>query len=250
LNITLASCFVNSQPYLPRYFAQCVALADALRERGDSLSFIWGEGDSTDGTLKQLRAAKWRLKAAIVDCAHGGQIFGSVVREERFRQLGEVGRKIYAQIPADCDVFVWAESDLIWQPDTVLGLIDRVGQPAYPRYVIADKWGYRVEDIPLVAAVAPPIILHRERWPRDTWYDTAFFIKDGRNFEHRPPWHPGNDGRPMVEMERVGSMLAMDANYVRRVTMDERVIGGICDDIRALGGAVFFAADLPEVIHE
>ena len=253
MNITLCSAFRNSvaNGHLSRYLAQCHDLDGALYEAGHRLSFVWGEGDSTDDTLKVLTAARWRFKAEIVDCTHGGaEQYGSVVRAERFRQLAHVGRCIYAALPADCAIMVWAESDLIWKPKTVVELVNRVGQPAYPRHVIADLWGYRVRDIPLVAAVAPPIILHRAHWGYRTFYDVAFFVKDGRNFDHQPPWHPGNDGRPMVEMERVGSMVAMDANYVRKIVMDERVIGGVCDDIRALGGAVWFAADLEAVIHE
>lgn len=252
MKIALGSVFNNSTPYLQRYFAQVIALQEALHARDDSLYCVWGEGDSTDGTLAQLAGALFRIPGTLVDVAHGGQIFGSVAVEERFRQLAEVGRKLWAKIPQNADVVLWVESDLIWSAETALGLIDRVGTPAYARFMEADRYGYTPATIPAVAAVAPSIILHRGQWRRDTFYDVAFFVKDGCNFEHRPPWHPGNDGRAMVEMERVGSMVAFDAELLRQAapSYDERVLGGLCDDIRALGGGVWFAADLPAVIHE
>lgn len=237
MNITLASIFVNSAPTLPRYFAQCVALADALHARGDRLSFLWGEGDSTDNTLAMLEGAGYRIKSSVVDVTHGGQIFGSVVREERFRQLGQVGRTLWAEIPEGADVVLYVESDLIWEPETALGLIDRVG--------------------PEVDAIAPPILLERQGWPRWSWYDTYAFVCNGEHFTHRPPWHlalhPATEAGPgLLEMETVGSMLAVRGDYFRKAaqTYDERVIMGLCEDIRKLGGRVWFDPTIKAVIHE
>lgn len=250
MNITLASCFVNSTPYLPRYFAQVVALHDALAERGDRLTCLWGEGDSTDETRRTLEAMRWRLNSTVIDVTHGGPIFGSVVREERFRQLAGVGRKMWAAIPADCDVFLWVESDLIWSVPTALGLIDLVDRSVYEGMLIEPH-------VPLVdggdiQAVAPPIHLQRFGWRSGSWYDTFGFKAAGQHFEHRPPYHPAiREGR-LLEMETVGSMAAFDAWYFveAAATYDERVMMGLCDDIRKIGGHVWYAPFLPPVIHE
>lgn len=232
MNITLASIFTNSTPYLRRYFAQVVALSDALYDRGDKLTCLWGEGDSTDHTRAMLDAMRWRLNSQVVDVTHGGEIFGSVERAERFRQLAGVGRKLFAALPADAEVVLYVESDLIWSPATALGLIDGVG--------------------PDVAAIAPPILLNRAHWPNDTWYDTWAFRAGGVHFTHRPPYHPWNDGRSLLELESAGSMLAIDAGYARRAaqTYDERVLMGLCEDIRKQGGRICFDPTLPPAIHE
>lgn len=232
MNITIASIFANATGYLRRYFAQCVALSDALIERGAKPTFLWGEGDSTDKTLRWLLSMRWRLNSRVIDVSHGGEIFGSVVRKERFRQLAEVGRRLWAEVPADSDVMLWVESDLIWSVETALGLIDEVR--------------------PGVEAVAPAILLERERWPINTFYDTHAFVRYGRHFEHRPPYHPANDGRSLLEMETVGSMVAMQAEHFRRAakTYDERVIMGACEDIRSNGGRVWFTPVIPPAIHQ
>lgn len=251
MNITLASCFVNSNPYLRRYFAQVVALHDALSTRGDKLTCVWGEGDSTDHTRRMLEAMRWRLNSTVIDVTHGGQIFGSVVREERFRQLAGVGRKIWAEIPADCDVLLWVESDLIWETETALGLIDCVGETAMLP-IGETKLDYSYAGLP-VTVIAPRILLDRPGWGTGvSFYDTHAYTRNGKHFAHRPPYHPDNNGHGLLEMSTVGSMVAMQASYARQAaeTYDERVIMGMCEDIRAKGGRVWFDPTLPPVIHE
>ena len=229
MNICLCSAFRDSCEYLQRYLAQVTALDEVLHARGDKLSFVWGEGDSTDHTRRTLNAARFRFNAVVVDCSHGGTVFDSVVVAERFRQLAHVGRCIFAEIPKTADVVVWVESDLVWQPETIVGLIDRLGDD--------------------VAAVAPSIILHRDGWPSNTWYDThCYYTADGKHFKHRPPYHVANTGG-MMEMGSVGSCVAMDAVLARAVTIDERVIMGICEDIRKMGGRIWYDPTLPAIVH-
>lgn len=252
MNITLASCFRNSTPTLQRYFRQCDALDTALYHAGHRLSFIWGEGDSTDGTLKMLHAARWRFKVVIVDCTHGGsEQFGSVVRAERFKQLAHVGRVIFRAIPADCDIFVYCESDLIFEPATIVGLIERVGQPAYTRYMVADRHGYTPDNIPNVDVIAPPILLDRPGWGKGVnFYDTYAYTRNGRHFEHRKPYHPDNDGESLLELDTAGSCLAMSGESARGIVFDERVLMGVCEQIRAKEGKVWFDPNLPPCIHQ
>lgn len=109
MNITLCSAFRNAEKYQDRYFNQVEQLADVLRDRNDSLWCVWGEGDSTDKTLRQLcmGLALNRIDGGIVDCTHSGPTFESIEHPQRFRQLAHVGNKILSAIPADADVVLW-----------------------------------------------------------------------------------------------------------------------------------------------
>lgn len=240
MNIALCSAFRDAASYLPRYVRQVDALGQALAARGDRFALVWGEGDSHDQTLERLIVAAQGIPWPVhrVDCTHGGGHYGSVVNAERFRQLAFVGRQIFATVPLGADIVIYVESDLIWQPETMLGLIEHLAQPA------------PIHRAPVVA-VAPPIILQRAGWPRETWYDTHAFVAEGCHFEHRPPWHFRNSGAStMIELETAGSCLAMRAHYARAAVMDERVLMGMCEQFREMGGSVWLDLALPAVIHE
>ncbi len=219
MNITLASAFRNSVPYLQRYLSQCDALVDALYYAGHRLSFVWGEGDSTDSTLAMLRAATWRFKADIVDCTHGGaEQYGSVVRAERFKQLAHVGAVIWKAIPDDCDVFVYVESDLIWEPATILGMVERLGE--YP-------------------AISPMVLLDRTGWSKKAFYDTWGGVgMDGRHFEHQPPYNAGYNPDQPFQVRSMGSCMAFRGDIARRLKIDDDVFQGICRQIYEMGHTV------------
>ncbi len=254
MNVVLVSIFVDSTPYLIRYFGQVIGLQDALQARDNDLLCLWGEGDSTDHTRQMLKGAGYRIKSRVIDVTHGGQIYGSVVKKERFRQLASVGRKLFAEVPPNADIVLYAESDLIWGVDTALGLIGGVGGNATPTPGKRLAHGHRRTMILSgeIAVIAPPILLRRDHWEEDTWYDTFGFVSHGVHFSHRPPYHPANDGVSLLEMETVGSMLAVDAAHFRQAaaTYDDRVLGGLCQDIRKQGGQIWFDPTLPPVIHE
>ena len=219
MNITLASAFRDSVPYLQRYLSQCSDLDTLLYHAGHKLSFVWGEGDSADSTLAMLTAAKWRFKADVVDCTHGGGEWGSVVRAERFRQLAHVGRVIWGALPESADVVVYCESDLVWEPATMLGLIERVGE--YP-------------------AISPMVFLDRAGWSKKAWYDTWGGVgMDGQHFEHRPPYNAGyNPDRPF-QVRSMGSCMAFRSDIARKLKIDERVFQGMCAQIYEMGESVW-----------
>lgn len=231
MNITLCSAFRNSvqNGHLDRYIEQVWALHGVLDERGDRLHCVWGEGDSVDDTRFQLAEGLYGWEFTLVDCTHGGAEYGSVERAERFRQLAHVGNTIFRAIPPQTDVVLWVESDLIWDPDAILGLI------------------YRLETYPVIA---PKIILRRAHWASDTWYDTLAFVKDGKHFEHAKPWHPANDGQTILQMDTVGSVVAFRAEIAKRIVFDERVLMGACEQAYRMGYSVWFDPTLPAVIHE
>lgn len=251
MNICLCSAFRDSGPYIQRYFEQITALGAALFDRGDRLALVWGEGDSADHTLAHLSmaAAAIGYPVDLVNCTHGGGHYGSVVREERFRQLAHVGRVIFRAIPAHADVVVYVEADLIWQPVTIQRMIDRVfGQREGGRSMF--PLNYTVECFN-VDVIAPPILLDRPGWGTGiNFYDTFCYRRNGQRFEHRPPYHPDNDGASLLELDTAGSCLAMSGEHARSIKFDERVLMGVCEQIRAKGGHVWFDPTLPPCLHQ
>lgn len=220
MNVTLCSVFRDSTPYLERYIDQVWGLWEILDAR-DKFCCVWGEGDSTDDTLFQLRHGQRLWPVEIVDCTHGGEKFGSVANPERFRQLAHVGKQIFAAIPAHADVVVYVESDLIWEPATLLALIDRVASGAYP-------------------ASSPMVFLQRDGWAADAWYDTWGAIGlNGRHFTHHPPYNAGYTPEKPFPVSSMGSCMAMRGDIARRIVVDDRLFQGISAQIWMMGESVW-----------
>ena len=219
MNITLCSAFRNSTPYLARYFNQINDLDYALHSQGHKLQLVWGEGDSSDGTLTMLKGAQFRFRAQLVDCTHGGAEHGSVVSAERFRQLAHVGNTILQAVPEETDALLWVESDLIWHPATLLGLPNRLS--VYP-------------------AVCPKILLKRAGWPAYTWYDTWAFRLDGKHFDHRRPYHPAHDGVSILRIDSGGSCMAIRGELAQKVSFpEEDVFVGLSRQLYEHGGSLW-----------
>ena len=180
------------------------------------LSLVLGYGDSTDHTDALLfEACSGGIGARLIDCAHGGPAYTSVVDAQRFKQLAFVGNKIFANVPDDADAIIWLESDLIWSPETIVELLNHL------------QWH---------ACVAPAIM---DSPPANTWYDSWAFRKDGLRFTKEPPFHPSLSAG-MNKMDSVGSCVAINVPEFHRLTVpDDTVIVGVCEQIRALGGSVW-----------
>ncbi len=237
MNVALCSAFRNSTPYLANYIFQVRRLAWALAERGDNLYVVWGEGDSTDDTAWYLefikhttdRPADGQLRGTLINVSHGGPEFGSVVDAQRFKQLAYVANKIWAQIPDDADAVIWCESDLIWDASTMLALIDRLKE---------------------VPCVAPMIMLEREGFPPDAFYDFWGFRKHDKQFNQLPPYFSGWPVSGLVQVDSAGSCLVMNATLARQVHFtEESVIVGMCEQINSLGASVWLDTSL-KVVHK
>jgi hypothetical protein len=200
------------------------ALRSALAMRGDTLTCLWGEGDSTDGTLARLTELTRLFDARVIDVTHGGPAFGPVVNMQRFRQLAYVANTIWEQLPADMDAMVWVESDLIWEAETLLRLIDRLATyPAVAPMVL--------DSLPATGAQA-----------NHTFYDTLVFRRNGVRFAKPLPYHadvPAANGG-MLRVDSAGSVLAMRAEVARGVYVPiEDVLIGTCRMIYEQGGSVW-----------
>lgn len=221
MNITLCSAFRDSviSGHLERYIEQVWAFHGALDERGDALYCVWGEGDSIDGTRAQLAGGLYGWEFALVDCTHGGKAYGSIENADRFRQLAHVGRCIWAAIPADSDVVVYCESDLVWEPATLLTLIDQVAP---------------------YSAISPMVMLDRAGWPSNAFYDRWGAIGlNGRHFDHLPPYNAGYKSDEPFPVSSMGSCMAMRGDLARRLTIDERLFQGISAQIWMMGERVW-----------
>lgn len=223
MNITLCSAFRNGKEYMDIYFPQIRELNQALDGRGDTLYLVMGEGDSTDGTLIQM--SDWLstlyfedyIDSEIVDVSHGGPEFGSVADPERFKQLAYVWGRIWQCLPADSDVVLYVESDLIWDAGTMVKLIDHLAE--YP-------------------AVSPAILLHRAGYDELSWYDVWAFRINGQRFAHQPPYHPLYDPDKPFRVDSAGSVMAMRGELARRLKWDDSVWPGVCSQIYALGDEI------------
>lgn len=220
MNITLCSAFRNAAGYLRRYFDQVDAFDTLLYHEGHGLDLIWGEGDSTDDTLKTLQAATYRFPAKIVDCTHGGPAYGSIESGARFRQLAHVGNTIWAAIPDVSDAVIYVESDLIWAPGVLLGLLEHLAE--YP-------------------AVAPMIL---DSPPKQTFYDVWGFRRLGLRFTKRLPYHPDIVAGEMLKMDSAGSCLALRGELARRVHFPEDCFVGLCRLLHEQGGDLWLDPDL------
>jgi len=233
MKICLCSSFRNSSAYIDRYTDQVIALHKALKRSRHELSVVWGEGDSTDDTRTLLEAAYRAVaisgmgEGAIVDCTHGGKEFGSVVNEKRFKQLAYVCNKIWKAIPADSDAVVFVESDLIWDAATMTALIKRLKE--YP-------------------AVVPMVLLDREGFSDQAFYDVYAYRINGEHFTQAPPYHPHYTPEKPFRVDSAGSCMALGGALARQLKWDVEVFPGICAQIYALGGEVFCDPKL-SVVH-
>jgi hypothetical protein len=221
MNVTLISCFRNATGYIERYFDQLTDLINELQDRGDWIYVIWGEGDSTDDTKAKLAYnTVWSTDALIrdVDCTHGGADYGSVVNTERFRQLAHVGNCMWAHIPQDADAVVYVESDLIWEPEAILTLIDRL------------------QDYP---AISPMVYLRRQGFGQNAFYDVWAGRKDGKHFSHYPPYCDGFDPDKPFQVDSMGSCMAIRGTLAKGLIWDEQVFVGICRQLKEQGYGIW-----------
>lgn len=218
MNIAILSCFRDAEGYIERYCEQMDRLRTALDRRGEPLMLVLGYGDSSDDTDALLCERCWqRFDTWLVDVAHGGPKFGSIEHPVRFRQLASIGNKLLEHVPASADVVGIVESDLIWQTETMLGLIDDLAN--MPR-----------------AAVAPMVMDGAH-----SFYDVFAFRRNGVRFTKQPPYHVDlkGDGEPL-QLDSAGSVLVMDAGLARKARFDDgEAIVGFCRDIYRHGGSVW-----------
>ena len=223
--VALLSIFRNASSYVERFAEQVDQLERLLSQHGTLLEVYVAEGDSTDNTYQLLfnmfgngyyNAEGGFTPCKLIQVNHGGPVFGSVDDAVRWRQISKVCNTLLGVVPDCIDGAVYVESDLIWQPETILRLLEHV-------------WVDRVD------AVAP-MCFHQET---GKFYDIWGHRIADQYFTPDPPYHPDLAG-DMVNLAKIssaGSCIAMKGEVARtcRYTPPELGMVGFGHDIQAHG---------------
>lgn len=212
MNITIGSAFRNSGGRAMDYVEQVAAFRDGFSY---NVKILAVEGDSTDNTREALTvAAKYhRIPLDLVTCNHGGPMFGSTEEPARFKALSKVCDAIFGSVDHECDVFIYVESDLKWQPMTFVQLVRRATE-------------YHGFDI-----IAPMVMAATAFY--DIW---GFRGLDGQRFSPFAPYHECYRPDDLFEVGSVGSCLAMRGHVARMVRVrHEYCLVGLCEDARNKG---------------
>ena len=211
MRVVIGSAFRNSAGrQITRWMDQVCAARSYFKS--DIVRAIAVEGDSTDGTRRQLvsAAANKGLQLDLRTYNHGGPTYGSVESDSRMAALSMVGNEILRGVtPAD-DILIYVESDLIWDPRTISKLIGHVRRG--------------------VCDVVAPLI-----FAGDHFYDVWAFRKDGARFSPFPPYHSGLDPYNLTDVDSAGSCLVMTGLAARTVRMSRGALVEWCNNARGLG---------------
>jgi hypothetical protein len=204
MHIAIGSIFRNSESYVNRYLDQILSLRAAAPQHNFELLLV--EGDSTDGTWALLDCLFFD---AVTKREHGGPLFSSVDNVVRWRQSSFVWEGVLERVPLDTDVFIYVESDLIWDPTTMLQLIHHLEKPG-------------------VDVVAP--MCFRSDYHYDTW---GMRGPDGKGFGLWYPFHDSLKEPSATGLWRIssaGSCLVMRGPVARTCHFDpaDLAIVGFC----------------------
>lgn len=235
MNIVVASAHRNSYSagggrQLSRWLDQIQQLRYALLSV-DRLRVIAAEGDSTDNTRRMLinGARTRRQDLTVVDCSHGGPMYGSVEDPRRMSSLSRVANTIFDSVREDEDVLVYVESDLIWRASTILSLIVLLNQDQ-------DKNQDNDERVDIIA----PLVFAGEYF-YDVW---GFRGLDGQRFAPVAPYHSSLQSEGLTEVSGVGSCLVMRGDVARQVRIkDDGALVGWCKSAREMGYRIHVASE-------
>ncbi len=228
MRYVISSIFRNSGSYLDRYIGQVTNLvADLFLRDATQVHLLLVEGDSTDTTWQdlplQIILLRRQLKPKYLDRLsfdiskkdHGGRLYGSIESDDRWRNISAVCNHLLDRVPEDADRLIYVESDLLWQPQTMLNLTTHLDH------------GFD--------AIAP-MCFHL---PTGAFYDTWGHRKDGVRFSPHIPHHAAlaANTEPLVAIDSAGSCIVMSGAVARtaRFVPPEHGIVGFCNDIRAKG---------------
>lgn len=230
MNITIVSHFRNAYHYIDRYMEQMDSLQSLLYASGHPLTLVLGYGDSTDCTGERLHEeCSHRFDGRLVEVSHGGLSYGSIVHQERFKQLAFVGNRLWSHIPEDASIVGLVESDLIWSAHDLFNLICMTRQA-----VLNQK-----------SMILAPMIMHLDK----RFYDIWAFRMDGMNFQNEKPYHAGLSERRYYDMDSVGSVLFGDGNLMRSLSFPEGdVVVGFCKEAKERGAKIVLDSHT-EVYH-
>lgn len=148
MRIAVASTFRDAVPYLGRYIDQCRTFMLAAEDDGHDVFFVWGENDSVDETKSVLAGSG--LPAVLIDCSTGAPYYTSgEIHDRRWANVTRFCNTTLEAVPS-CDVLLWVESDLMWDPEVALTLVAQASisgeahsVPIFRGGTFYDIWGVR-----------------------------------------------------------------------------------------------------------
>lgn len=239
----------TTDEYTQIYFHQIEELVkflkrdDVRREVGIiRIQLILGYGDCGEDTYHRLYdSVCQQFDGILVDVSHGGQVYGSVENEQRFKQLSYIGNQLLYicqdQIRSqwnglgrvrdrDKDSLgrgysAFIESDLIWEPSVVVEIIKHLNAISLG----GDKFPSVIAPM-ILDPIPPSPVLDawgrvRKDQSRHLFYDVFAFRKGGVRFVKYWPYHAalvgGNDwDRGLLQMDSVGSfVMGHDEAFMR-----------------------------------
>jgi glycosyltransferase involved in cell wall biosynthesis len=209
---------------LPRYFRQ----VEALDWPPSRLRVYAVEGDSSDDTRAQidkwLAAHKW---APLLRHDIGHKPRGSVVDVDRMIDGSAVASTAVQAAVADgwADYVLWVESDLIWGPGLLQGLMGR-GRALVAAWVLVELYGSGSLDYRWLEATAEHDAAFYDTWAFRT-------LPDGKGLFDMRCERP----RGAFPLWSAGSSLLMPADVAGAVCRSNpRAIVGWCEAAREMGG--------------
>lgn len=192
-HLTIASIFRDAVGYLPRYLSQ----VDGLLRGAGRAHLVWLEGDSRDGTRAQLERAaetfreRYGTLTTLTRYDTGGPLWPSIDHAPRWKQLASCwNRNMVAVQPSQ--IVVFAESDLIWQPETVWRLVELVDHRNAP------------------AGGAPFDVVYGALFHQaGHFYDTHATVSAGQHWSIHPPFVPAEAIRDdrFVKVDSAGGLI-------------------------------------------
>lgn len=230
--VCILTPFRNARRFLPLYFRQLTSLRDLLSQNNYSLRLVAAEGDSLDGTRERIieLASEHNIPLTMVDTTHGYMKWGSVEDPVRMQVMSEVMNKALDEIKESDDIVVWIMSDLEWEAETIIGLINDL---------IADS------ETPYNIGIHAPFV-YSDR-DRNYFWDTWAYRAGGRRFSNFKPFHPWlTEGSFFLNSAGTCLVMLGEVAIKARATEDEAV--SFCEEIRALGYKILFNGNR-EVFH-
>lgn len=204
--ICVLSFFRNSAHGQAQNFMQQVQKLRHCTHFPVRVSAVYGDCEDNTKSVLQREAERYDLALTLTEHSHGGPVFGSTEGLDRLTALSALGNAGLATIRDDDDYVFYVESDLIWSPHVVLGLLEQL---------IALR----------TDAIIAPLVFAGEHF-----YDVFCYRKNGERFAPFYPYHSElkHDGS-LTEVDSVGSSLLMTGNVARTCRMSESgVLMSLC----------------------
>jgi hypothetical protein len=190
-----------------------------LQKSYPNLRWVWIVGDSTDGTLDELRGIAGEVQGQRrVDVLELNTGIEGDSPEDRRRRYGATINQWFEMLP-DVEYVVQHESDLR-SPLNLIEVFVSNAEVGRPRIA---GW---------------PILPYSDN--STVFYDIWAYRRDGQLFGHVPPYHPCYRENEPFEVDSVGSCWMFPADDIRegaRFT-DEAVLG-LCKWLRAHGKQIW-----------